>query len=122
MLIGNVGNEPEVRMTSSGSKVAKFSLATSRSFQNRSGGQEERTDWHRLTFFGKLADVVEQWIHKGDRLYAEGRVEYSTTEADGQTRYWTDIIVNEMVMLGSTSATHSPSAPRAGDPDADLPF
>ena len=104
MLIGNVGSEPEVRSTASGSRVAKMSLATNRTFQDRSGQQQERTDWHRLTFFGKLVDIVEQWVHKGDRIYVEGRVEYSQTQDDkGGTRYWTDIVVNEMMMLGGQS-------------------
>ena len=101
MLIGNVGSDPEVRSTASGTRVAKMSLATNRSFQDRSGQQQERTDWHRLTFFGKLADIVEQWVHKGDKIFVEGRVEYSQTQDDqGGTRYWTDIVVNEMMMLG----------------------
>lgn len=103
MLIGNVGSDPEVRATSTGSRVAKVSLATNRTFQDRTGQQQEKTEWHRLTFFGRLADIVEQYVKKGDRLYCEGRIEYSTTEdGDGNTRYWTDIVVNEMVMLGSS--------------------
>ncbi len=102
MLIGNVGAEPEIRSTGSGTKIAKVSLATNRSFSDRSGQTQEKTEWHRLTFFDRLADLVEQYIHKGDRLYVEGRIEYSQTEDDkGQPRYWTDIVVREMVMLGS---------------------
>jgi len=102
MLIGNVGSDPEIRATSGGARVAKLSLATNRTFQDRSGQQQERTDWHRLTFFGKLVDIVEQWVHKGDKLYVEGRIEYSQTQDDqGGTRYWTDVVVNEMVMLGA---------------------
>jgi single-strand DNA-binding protein len=58
--------------------------------------------WHRLTFFGRLVDIVEQWVKKGDRLYVEGRIEYSQTEGDGGPKYWTDVVINEMVMLGST--------------------
>ncbi|MSR36764.1 MAG: single-stranded DNA-binding protein [Gemmatimonadetes bacterium] len=101
MLIGNVGSDPEIRAIASGGRVAKFSLATNRSFQDKAGQQQERTDWHRLTFFGKLADIVEQWVHKGDKIYIEGRLEYSQTQDDqGATRYWTDIVVNEMMMLG----------------------
>lgn len=101
-LIGNVGGDPDVRSTPSGARVAKVSLATSRSFDDRSGQRQERTEWHRLTFWGKLADVVEQYVGKGDRLYVEGRIEYSQTEDDrGNTRYWTDIQVREMIMLGS---------------------
>ena len=103
MLIGNVGNDPEIRATASGARVAKVSLATNRSWTDRNTGQKnEKTEWHRLTFFGRLVDVVEQWVKKGDRLYVEGRVEYSQTESDQGTKYWTDIVVNEMVMLGST--------------------
>jgi len=142
MLIGNVGSDPEIRMTPSGTKVGKLSIATNRSYQDRSGQQQEKTDWHRCTFFGKLADIVEQWVNKGDRIYVEGRIEYSQTQDDqGGTRYWTDIVVNEMVMLGAGSggpadggSRNSPpvggskqggSAPDAGpisDPDDDLPF
>ena len=103
MLIGNVGNDPEIRATSSGARVAKVSLATNRSWTDRNTGQKnEKTEWHRLTFFGRLVDVVEQWVKKGDRLYVEGRIEYSQTEGEGGTKYWTDIVVQEMVMLGST--------------------
>lgn len=103
MLIGNVGNDPEIRATSTGARVAKVSLATNRSWTDRNTGQKnEKTEWHRLTFFGRLVDVVEQWVKKGDRLYVEGRIEYSQTEGEGGTKYWTDIVVQEMVMLGST--------------------
>jgi single-strand DNA-binding protein len=139
MLIGNVGSEPEVKVTGSGTKVAKLSLATNRSFQDRSGQQQERTDWHRLTIFGRLVDIVEQWVKKGDRLYVEGRIEYSQTEdPNGGTRYWTDVIVQDMVMLGSGGASggggfggqssgggfsgSGPSSPPVSEPDDDLPF
>lgn len=102
MLIGNIGAEPEIRTVGGGRKIAKVSIATNRSFTDRSGQQQEKTEWHRCTFFDKLADLVEQYVHKGDRLYVEGRVEYSQTEDDkGNVRYWTDIVVREMVMLGS---------------------
>jgi single-strand DNA-binding protein len=104
MLIGNVGNEPEIRATGSGARVAKVSLATNRTWSDRTGQQQERTEWHRLTFFGKVVDVVEQWVKKGDRLYVEGRIEYSQVEGEGGTRYFTDIVVSDMVMLGSTGA------------------
>ncbi|MEE2897963.1 MAG: single-stranded DNA-binding protein [Gemmatimonadota bacterium] len=103
MLIGNVGNEPEIRATSSGARVAKLSVATNRSWSDRSGQQQEKTEWHRLTFFGRLVDIVEQWVKKGDRLYVEGRIEYSQTEGEGGKKYWTAIVVQEMVMLGSTT-------------------
>ncbi|MYG81440.1 MAG: single-stranded DNA-binding protein [Gemmatimonadetes bacterium] len=136
-LIGNTGGDPDVRSTASGGRVAKLSLATSRQFTDRSGQQQERTQWHRLTVFGRLVDVVEQWVKKGDRLYIEGRIEYSQTQDEqGGTRYWTDIIVNEMIMLGSGGpgrgapepAGHSggyrapaPQTP-ISEPEDDLPF
>jgi single-strand DNA-binding protein len=143
LLIGNVGNDPEIRATSSGSRVAKVSLATNRQFQDRTGQNQERTEWHRLTFFGRLADIVEQYVKKGDRLFVEGRLEYSQTQDEnGGTRYWTDIVINEMVMLGSGgpgggdyggggfdssggsfSGNATPSSPTPiTEPDDDLPF
>ncbi len=101
MLIGNVGAEPEIRTTPSGTRIAKVSLATNRTWNDRSGQQQEKTEWHRLTFWDRLAEIVERYVHKGDRLYVEGRVEYSQTQDEqGNVKYWTDIIVREMVMLG----------------------
>ena len=137
MLIGNVGNDPEIRATSSGARVAKLSVATNRSWSDRSGQQQEKTEWHRLTFFGRLVDIVEQWVKKGDRLYVEGRLEYSESETDGQKKYWTNIRVRQMQMLGSPGAgdqggggrgggfqsDSSPAAdPPISEPDDDLPF
>jgi single-strand DNA-binding protein len=117
MLIGNVGNEPEIRATSSGARVAKVSLATNRSWSDRSGQKQEKTEWHRLTFFGRLVDIVEQWVKKGDRLYVEGRVEYSQTQDDqGQVKYWTDIVIQEMVMLGSSTGGGGGGSFTGGDP------
>lgn len=139
MLIGNLGSDPEIRTTSSGTMVAKVSMATNRTFQDRSGQQQERTEWHRLTFFGKLAEIVEQYVTKGNRLYVEGRIEYSQTEDEqGGTRYWTDIVVSDMVMLGSAGpaapgggpggrpGARSPATPSKeppiSEPEDDLPF
>lgn len=103
LLIGNIGAEPEVKTTGGGTKYAKVSLATNRTFKDRSGQQQEKTEWHRLTFWDRLAELVEQYVHKGDRIYVEGRLEYSQTEdQQGQQRYWTDIIVQEMVLLGGS--------------------
>lgn len=103
MLIGNVGNDPEIRATGSGARVAKVSLATNRTWTDRNtGNKNEKTEWHRLTFFGRLVDIVEQYVKKGNRLYVEGRIEYSQTEGEGGTKYWTDVVVTEMVMLGAS--------------------
>lgn len=101
-LIGNVGSDPEIRTTGGGTKMAKVSLATNRTWTDKSGQRQEKTEWHRLTFWDRMADLIEQYVKKGDRLYVEGRLEYSTTEDDkGGQRYWTDINVQEMIMLGS---------------------
>ena len=135
MLIGNVGNDPEIRATSSGTRVGKVSLATNRSWTDRSGAKAEKTEWHRLTFFGRLVDIVEQYVKKGVRLYVEGRIEYSQTEGDNGPRYWTDVVITEMVMLGSSGVggsdfggtsggdfTGGGSATPGPEPDDDLPF
>lgn len=151
-LIGNLGADPEIRMTPSGTKVAKVSLATSRTYPDRSGQTQEKTEWHRITFFGKLADVVEQYVTKGDRLYVEGRLEYSQTDdGQGNVRYYTDIVAQEMMMLGGSGGGQGggsmgggggrqgasgfggggnfgggsggrPSEPDLSQPDDDLPF
>ena len=103
MLIGNVGSEPEIRTTGGGTKLAKFSLATNRTYNDRSGQRQEKTEWHRITAWDRIADLIEQYVHKGDRLYVEGSIEYSQTEEEsGKPRYWTDIIVRDLVMLGGS--------------------
>ena len=132
MLIGNVGNDPEIRSTSSGNRMAKVSLATSRRWTDDSGQQKEKTEWHRLTFWGRVVDIVERYVKKGDPLYIEGRIEYSQTEGEGGTRYWTNINVREMVMLGRsggsadsgnfTAQERNQEEPSLTQPDDDLPF
>ena len=82
MLIGNVGNDPEIRSTSSGRRLANVSLATSERWTDNSGQQQEKTEWHRLTIWGRLVDVVEQYVKKGDRLFIEGNQESSLTKPD----------------------------------------
>ena len=118
MIIGHVGNEPEIRTTSSGTQVAKLSIATNRKWTDASGNEQESVQWHRCTAFGKLAEIIEQWVKKGDRIYIEGRVEYSESEADGQKKYWTDIIINEMVMLGSNGGGEG----KGDSQGSDLPY
>ena len=122
--VGNVGAFPEIRSTPSGDKVAKVSMATGVNYTDRSGQKQERTEWHKLTFWGKLADVVERYVHKGDRLYVEAEVRYSTTGEGDATRYWTDMHVREMVMLGGTGEreTAPASDPLADDAPDSLPF
>ena len=107
MLIGNLGNDPEIRTTTGGNKVANFSLATTRQWNSASGEKQEKTEWHKCIAWntgGKgtgLADVVERYVKKGDKLYVEGRIEYRQYEdKEKQTRYVTEINVREILLLG----------------------
>ena len=109
-LIGNLGNDPEVRSTTGGNRVATFSLATSRSWNNQAGDKQEKTEWHRCVVWNtkgsQLADIVEKYVKKGDKLYVEGRIEYRQwQDKEGQTRYSTEINVRELIMLGSRSGS-----------------
>ena len=101
ILVGHTGRDPETRKLPNGDTVANFSLATSRSWKDaKTGERKEHTDWHRCTAYGKLADVIAEHVKKGQLLTVEGRIEYGEYEKDGVKRYTTDIIVDEMRMLG----------------------
>src|SRR5690606_30170305 len=101
ILIGNLGNDPETRHTQGGMAVTKISLATTETWKDRDGNRTEKTSWHRVTFFGKLAEIAAEYLRKGSQVYVEGRISYSEhTGDDGQKRYYTDIIADEMQMLG----------------------
>ncbi len=108
-LIGNVGQDPEVRATSNGGRVATFSLATSRSWKGPNGDRQEKTEWHRIVVWnaGKgqgegLADVVEKYVKKGDKIFLEGPIEYRQwQDKENQTRYTTEIRARELIMLSS---------------------
>lgn len=135
-LIGNVGNDPEVRSTQNGGRCATLSLATSREWKDASGEKNEKTEWHRCVIWnqgkkGGLADVVEKYVRKGDKLYIDGRIDYRQwTDKDGVTRYTTEISVSQLLMLGGKtgeSATgqqsESPETTRPElEDETDLPF
>lgn len=100
-IIGNLGADPELRTTTGGARVATLSVATSRGWTDRQGQQQEKTEWHRVIFWEKLAEVCERYLKKGDRVYVEGSIEYRQYEdREGQTRYITEIRGREMIMLG----------------------
>ena len=115
MLLGNVGSDPEIRTLPSGSRVANFSLATGRRWNDRNGQQQEKTEWHRVIVWDKpfnLAEVVEKYVKKGDRLFIEGEIEYRTWEdKDGNTRYATEIRARELLMLGKPDGDHGGRVP-----------
>src|SRR5438067_4294742 len=107
MIIGNLGADPEVRSTNNGSRVATLSVATSRQWTGQGGDKQEKTDWHRVICWNNksgngLADVAEKFLKKGDKVYVEGRIEYRTWEdREKQTRYTTEIIAREVLLLSS---------------------
>lgn len=109
ILVGNAGSDPDVRETSGGTPVAHLSLATDRFFR-QNGEEQRKTDWHRLTFWGKGCDIAARFVQRGSRLYVEGRIEYGSYERDGVTIPTTDIIVQEFVMLdGANGASLVPT-------------
>ena len=106
MLIGNLGNDPEIRTTTSGNKVAQFSVATTRQWNSANGDKQEKTEWHKCIAWnrgtkGGLADIIERFVKKGDKIYVAGRIEYRQFEdKEKQTRYVTEINVDEVLLLG----------------------
>jgi len=114
ILVGNVGQDPETRYMPNGNAVTNISLATSETWKDKNTGeQQERTEWHRVTFYQRLAEIVAEYVKKGSKLYVEGRLQTRSWEQDGVKRYATDIIANEMQMLdtrGGTGDSYSSSA------------
>ena len=130
LLIGNLGSDPEVRSTASGTKVATLSIATSRQWTGQSGERQEKTEWHRVVLWNNnrgsgLADVAERYLRKGAPVYVEGRIEYRTWEdRDGKTRYTTEIVARELIMLGrgdggARETANAVSQSASGGTDAD---
>jgi single-strand DNA-binding protein len=104
LLIGHLGKDPEIRYTQDGAAVASFSLATSDSFTDKNGTRQDRTEWHSIKAFGKLADICKQYLAKGKQVYIEGRIQTREyTDRDGIKRRFTEVVANQMIMLGSRS-------------------
>ncbi len=146
ILIGNLGKDPEVKYTTGGTPVAKFSLATNERFKDKSGEWQERTEWHNIVAFQRLAEIVGEYVKKGGKIYIEGRLQTSSWDdkESGQKKYRTEIIANDLVLLsgrggddaggsGGRSAnrggskdggerTAEPVAPSAEITDEDIPF
>ena len=105
ILVGNVGKDPETRYMPSGGAVTNVTLATSESWKDKNTGQpQEKTEWHRIVFFNRLAEIVNEYVRKGSKLYIEGSLRTRSWEQDGITRYATEIVANEMQMLDSRGA------------------
>jgi single-strand DNA-binding protein len=124
ILVGRLGRDPETRFTASGQAVANFSLATDESFKSRSGERQKRTEWHRIVLWGKLAEIVQQYLKKGMLVYIEGRIQTRQWEdkRDGQKRTATEIVANVMRMLTprGEGAPAGQSASPGRSPDADM--
>jgi single-strand DNA-binding protein len=137
MLLGRLGADPQLKYTASGKATVSFNLATNAVWKDQEGKQQERTDWHRVTAWGKLAEIMGEWLKKGGLVFIEGRLQTRSYEdSNGVKKYITEVVANEMEMLGGGkrgetggdggSAEGQPAPEAEGVPDAgdgsDLPF
>jgi single-strand DNA-binding protein len=143
IIVGNLGRDPEVRYSANGNAIANVTIATTESWKDRqSGERQEKTEWHRVVFFSRLAEIAGEYLKKGSQVYIEGRLQTRKWEdRDGNERYTTEIVANEMQMLGgrgggdsqggsapdyseagAAPASGSGSGGQDGDFDDDIPF
>lgn len=119
ILVGNLGQDPELRYTAGGTPVCKLRIATSRKWTDQAGNKQEKTEWHTVTFWRKLAEVCAQYLHKGSQIYVEGELQNETWEQDGMKRYSYSIQGREMQMLGSKNGGGSY---QASQPEGDAGY
>lgn len=120
-LLGHVGKEPEVRYTNTGKAVATFSMATSEKYKDGSGELQEKTTWHNIVAWEKLAEICQKYVSKGKQLYIEGRIENrSYDDKDGQKKYISEIIARDIILLGDK--TGGTQQPETSNDDSDLGF
>jgi len=129
ILVGNLGADPEMRYTAGGTAVCRLRIATSRNFTDKQGNRQEETAWHRVDAWGKLAEICGQYLSKGRQVYIEGRLKYGSYEKDGVKHYTTDIVAENMQMLGAGGGRgeerepEPPFEPPAGGvSEDDIPF
>jgi single-strand DNA-binding protein len=134
ILIGNLGSDPTTRTMPSGDMVANFSIATSERWTGKDGNKEEKTEWHRIVAFRKLAEICSKYLFKGKQVYIEGRLQTRKWEdRDGVTRYTTEVVAGQMVMLGNRDSSGTqgsfersgmqfPPEPEIEDDQGDIPF
>ena len=122
ILVGNLGQKPEMRYTQTNTAVATLSIATSESWKDKdSGEQREKTEWHRVVFFGKLAEIAEQYLDKGSQLYVEGKLQTRKwQDKDGVEKYSTDIISDNFTFVGSKSDSVDNPAPQKNQENSDF--
>jgi len=138
ILVGNLGRDPEIRRSQGGTTIASFSLATNEAWNNREGQREERTEWHKIVVFGKLADFCGQYLSKGKQVYLEGRLQTrSWDDREGNKKYTTEIVAASIVLLGKAGSgsgesyappieeppgNHKDEMLNSGKPEDDVPF
>lgn len=117
ILVGNLGKDPEVRYAPNGGAVANITIATSESWKDKTSGEkQERTEWHRVVFFGKLAEIAGEYLKKGAQIYIEGRLQTRKwQDKEGKDRYTTEIVANDMQMLGSRGGAGESYSQDAGE-------
>ena len=122
ILVGNLGKDPELRYTPSGAAVATFSLATSERYKDKSGQMQEKTEWHNIVVWRNLAEICGKYLHKGKQIYIEGRIQTrSYDDRDGNKRYMTEIVADQMQMLGRAGEESGGTAPRESRPARNQP-
>ncbi|MBI3398294.1 MAG: single-stranded DNA-binding protein [Deltaproteobacteria bacterium] len=132
ILVGRLGKNPEIKYTANGTAIANFTIATSENFKDKEGQKQERTEWHRIVAFGKLAEICGEYLVKGKQIYIEGRIQTrSWDDKNGNKKYMTEIVANTMQMLGKSDdtakgGTEPPSdvgnAPEPSVIEEDVPF
>lgn len=132
MIIGNLGSEPELKALNNGDPVANLSIATTEKWKDKQGEKQEKTEWHRVVLFRKLAELAGQYLHKGSKVYIEGKLQTRSWEQDGVKKFSTEVIAENMKFIGSNQQQAAPSntqqytpppAPQSNDNfDDDLPF
>lgn len=130
ILIGTVGKDPEIKYTPSGTAVAKLSIATNDKYKDKSGSWQEKTEWHNIVFWAKLAEIAGEYIKKGSRIYVEGKIETRSWDdkQSGQKKYMTEIVGQELLMLDGKSGESKPKPASKPAPtvqeidDSEIPF
>lgn len=113
ILVGRLGKDPEMKYTQSGDPVANFSVATDESWKDSNGERQERTEWHRIVAFKKLAEIIGKYLTKGAQVYVEGKLQTRSWEKDGEKKYSTEIVATSLTMLGKKSDDNGSDKPKA---------
>lgn len=121
ILMGRLGNNPETKQAN-GQQLAKFSLATTESYKDKSGEKKEQTEWHNIVVWGKLAEIAEKYLTKGSQILVEGKISYKSYEKDGEKKYYTEILASSFQMIGGKSEPTKQNEQAPSAESDDLPF